>query len=657
MFRVVILSLCYIFSNINIIIASNIDYNHNDVLFFDSIANEIEKIQLDKDRIEYTLELLNNYNSKKESDILLNILRKDALKIQDKYYLQQLYFYEIIAGKRDNDLKKAKIYLDKIKSLCGTEDDYILYFNSLSLIVHETVLNRDYEEAYNIIQKGKMLSQELNNKKIDYILIKCLVYFYNDTENFEKLKELLLVTLKDPKLDPINKRELYGYLANAYKMSKEYDKALMSIENSLVYSLNQKNSINYSMIYQSANVNKLGILLLMNDITNAKKVIDIIDNKTDTTSMNKVSRFNYMINLAKYNYIIKDYDKALKSLRRLNTKKMYRSPYLTKQYYTASILFAKGEKKEGAALFVKTLEESLEYKTKLIQSQRELSQTNTKIQHMLYEKERNEERKMNTSIFFGTFFLLIIAISIYRFYSVGKELKKTLDATQKAAIIARDNDLEKDNFLQTMTQDIEIPLNNVNKLTELLSNKDAVSEDEKRKYSTQIKQSSKKLLNLITNILELSRLESGMMRYTIDYFDLVTLCKENISKALFKNPLVNINFICSLENLFIKGDNAKFSKLIYSLLTASTNIEKEISMTFTLIAIEKSMFCIKIEGSPLILPFIDAKEQNIQNQINSLFVEIFNGSYYLERNRIVITMPTNNIPDDIIIEIDNTMRA
>ena len=80
-------------------------------------------------------------------------------------------------------------------------------------------------------------------------------------------------------------------------------------------------------------------------------------------------------------------------------------------------------------------------------------------------------------------------------------------------------------------------------------------------------------------------------------------------------------------------------------------------MTFTLIAIEKSMFCIKIEGSPLILPFIDAKEQNIQNQINSLFVEIFNGSYYLERNRIVITMPTNNIPDDIIIESDNTMRA
>ena len=56
-------------------------------------------------------------------------------------------------------------------------------------------------------------------------------------------------------------------------------------------------------------------------------------------------------------------------------------------------------------------------------------------------------------------------------------------------------------------------------------------------------------------------------------------------------------------------------------------------------------------------PLIDNKEQNIQNQINSLFVEIFNGSYYTERDKIIITMPVDCIPDNIIIEEDNTITT
>lgn len=657
MYRALIVLLFFIFGNLNISKAAVDETPQPDVINFDSIRNNILTMPVSDARIDSIVKVLNTYHYIKESDIILSILRTDTPKFNNKDNILQLYFFEILAAKRDHNLQKANKYLDKIKPFCTTEEDYILYFNCLSIIVYETIFDKQFESAYDIIQKGKKLSQSINNKTIDYIITKCLIYLYNDTENFDKAKKLILESVNDPKLDPINKRELYDYLANVYIQNKEYKKALNSIDMSLKYSYDDNNTLNYSTIFQAAHIKKLSVMLYMNDLENAKKEIDIIDNKTDTAHIYRITRFNYIINLVKFNYMLKDYDKALDELKRLNTKKIYTTPYLTKQYYKASLLFIKGEKKEGATLFVKILEESLEFKTALIKSQREVSQANTRIQEMLYAKEQAEEHKMNTSIFFGITILLIFSFSIYRFIVVGKELKRTVDATQKAAFIARDNDTEKDLFLQNMTQDIEVPLSNVNKLTELIANNENVSYDKKKEYSREIKKSSKKLLHLITNILDLSRLESGMMKFTIDYFDLVLICKESINKAIFKNPNAKIEFVCSIDKLKVKGDVSRYNQLVYSLLTASTLVDSEINIKLTLLAIEKSLFSIIVEGSPLVLPLIDNKEQNIQNQINSLFVEIFNGSYYTERDKIIITMPVDCIPDNIIIEEDNTITT
>src|SRR5574344_4880 len=398
MYRALIVLLFFIFGNLNISKAAVDETPQPDVINFDSIRNNILAMPVSDARIDSIVKVLNTYHYIKESDIILSILRTDTPKFNNK----------------------ANKYLDKIKPFCTTEEDYILYFNCLSIIVYETIFDKQFESAYDIIQKGKKLSQSINNKTIDYIITKCLIYLYNDTENFDKAKKLILESVNDPKLDPINKRELYDYLANVYIQNKEYKKALNSIDMSLKYSYDDNNTLNYSTIFQAAHIKKLSVMLYMNDLENAKKEIDIIDNKTDTAHIYKITRFNYIINLVKFNYMLKDYDKALDELKRLNTKKIYTTPYLNKQYYKASLLFIKGEKKEGATLFVKILEESLEFKTALIKSQREVSQANTRIQEMLYAKEQAEEHKMNTSIFFGITILLIFSFSIYRFIVVGK---------------------------------------------------------------------------------------------------------------------------------------------------------------------------------------------------------------------------------------------
>ncbi len=83
---------------------------------------------------------------------------------------------------------------------------------------------------------------------------------------------------------------------------------------------------------------------------------------------------------------------------------------------------------------------------------------------------------------------------------------------KNARIKAEESDRLKMAFLANMSHEIRTPLNSIVGFSELLY--DATEEDEKEQYISIIQKSNEVLLNLVGNILELSKIESGVVDYS-----------------------------------------------------------------------------------------------------------------------------------------------
>lgn len=192
-------------------------------------------------------------------------------------------------------------------------------------------------------------------------------------------------------------------------------------------------------------------------------------------------------------------------------------------------------------------------------------------------------------------------------------------------------DKMKECFLHNITYEIRIPLNTVVGFSELLSSENDLTDEEIEEYSIAVKSNSTKLLKLINNILDLSRLEAGMMRFTVQECDAVQLCRETRMIVDMETPdIVKSTFNTELEMLQIKADSKWFLKLLTSLLSVPQEYKGEKREVEYTLSQEDKYLKIIILRSPLYQCWEDEQEQHILHNINRLYVETFKGSYQVE---------------------------
>ncbi len=96
---------------------------------------------------------------------------------------------------------------------------------------------------------------------------------------------------------------------------------------------------------------------------------------------------------------------------------------------------------------------------------------------------------------------------------------------QEALDMAKSANEAKSHFLANMSHDIRTPMNAIVGFAALLE-KDASQEAKVREYSRKISASSKHLLNLINDVLDMSKIESGKTSLNLEEFDLPELIEE-----------------------------------------------------------------------------------------------------------------------------------
>lgn len=168
------------------------------------------------------------------------------------------------------------------------------------------------------------------------------------------------------------------------------------------------------------------------------------------------------------------------------------------------------------------------------------------------------------------FLITCFLIAIYYIIRIN-HLKRNLEVSGQELFVAKEKAEEanrlKTAFLANMSHEIRTPLNAIVGFSSVLVNDDS-SEEEKSQYCDIIQKNSDLLLHLINDILDISRMESGRIKFVWEECDIVELCQTALTTAEYARRTNAIfQFETPVASLVIKTDAQRLKQVLINLLS------------------------------------------------------------------------------------------
>lgn len=168
-----------------------------------------------------------------------------------------------------------------------------------------------------------------------------------------------------------------------------------------------------------------------------------------------------------------------------------------------------------------------------------------------------------------------------RMNTIEKELEESRRETERSTLIAEAANHAKSDFLANTSHEIRTPMNAILGINDMILNENP--EPESRQAALAIKKSGEYLLNLVNNILDISKIEAGKMDlFETDYHlcELLKECEDFVIEKLGKNN--NIRFILDVdENMseHLNGDVLRLKQALINLLDNAVKYTRKGSIT------------------------------------------------------------------------------
>lgn len=149
-----------------------------------------------------------------------------------------------------------------------------------------------------------------------------------------------------------------------------------------------------------------------------------------------------------------------------------------------------------------------------------------------------------------------------------QNLKVTTQELAQANVRLKELDKLKDEFVSLASHELRTPMAAVSSyLYMALYKSDQRLSDKVGRYLTRAYLSTQRLINLVNEMLNVSRIESGKIEITPVAFDIITLVKEVLEEVTPKSKEKNINLYC-LENKvpMVFGDPDKTHEVLLNLV-------------------------------------------------------------------------------------------
>lgn len=232
-----------------------------------------------------------------------------------------------------------------------------------------------------------------------------------------------------------------------------------------------------------------------------------------------------------------------------------------------------------------------------IQQIRTLNDLNDREKQARLLQTKEEEVVMSQRLLiFSVLILLVLLLVLYilgYFYRRANRLKNEL-LGEKESLVKSEQKLRrmkekaveanqlKTAFISNISHEVRTPLNAIVGFSGLLTD-NSFGEEEKVGFASTINHSSELLMNLINDVLDLSRLEAGNIIFTIRPVNLDEICQKAMEAIAHKvGPDVRLTFDPGASNYMLNTDPYRLQQLLVHLLSNAAKFTRkgEINLAF-----------------------------------------------------------------------------
>ena len=621
----------------------------------DSLVQVLDTIPANKTRLN-VLYLLAYQDPMSPSclNYLDRLLKEAAVQEDIEYQCLAMYAY-VVYYFNHQDGKNTKLWMDKLTEISLKHKYYNTYFSAKRAEILMHIIEHKIE--YSITQAEEMYrlaSQTNNTQGMRYAKL-CLMNAYlmsarykeGENAGFEAYRLLPATASLEERKDilqeislacaSIESEESLKYLKEFEivldKMSRQEAKFKLRIHHTS-YLLLETLYANYYL--QNGHIDEARIhLKKMNEYFSPTDYIPC--------------RGLYYDVYAQYYRITQMYDKALiyadSAINLLSG--VSDNNGLDYRIKRAGILADAGRTDEAIPLLRNLLAKKDTFYQHLSTSQMEEIYEMKKIDELLLEKEKHRSIIQTIELALITIALIILIPATIRIFYVKKRLKKEEEEIKKMTQIAEEANEVKSHFLSNMSYDIRSTLNNVLGFSQLMTqDPNSIETAQWKEYSEIVQTNSTELIQLVNDILDLSRLEAGKTKWQVQEYDIIPLCSDIVSIAQMRNKgKIQIDFKTTIKEQASQLDITRFTQVIVSTLIYPVPCDLQRHVTFSLYCNEQEKLLVfRIINTPLADAEFQIRKTDVRHRINRLTIEYFGGTYTVisnlkEEPTIIITYP------------------
>ena len=607
----------------------------------DSLLKVLQTIPHDTIRLNIISQIIRIEQNNSRCIQYADTLMKEALLLHNDKYAGMSAYYHILYYYNHNDQDSVSKWLNIMRPYVKKSELWDYFFEAKRFQLNLYTNSRQYELAISEAQRMKQQSIQINNKRGIIAAYQCLSNAYVGSQRWDEgikaLEEAYrMLTAKDHPVDRISVLSQLISVTKARKGNQKLLKYIQEQENILHKHIAENPSLKegFTDVYL---FNELFYCYYYLNINAPEQAYPHLIKSKEY--LNKNTYFTYRIlyfdTLAQYNRAIGKYQQALNYIDTTLTmlKKDFPNDYAEQLLEKARIWKQVGQNEKAILFYEQAL--SLKDSVTTVLSNTQMKQIKKKynIEKNELEQERRNNRTQLLYLVFIFAILILLFIFMARLFMIRKALKHSEYEIRKAMEAVRQTNEMKNRFLSKMSYNIRTPLNNVVGFSQLIACEPNINKETRQEYANIIHQSSEKLMKLVNDVLDLSRLEAQMMKFQVQDYDAIELCKEVCYMARVQNEQtgINVDFSTEIDSpIIIHTDTRRLTQALLSALVYPQEHRQERNIRFILNR-EGDVLHFQISNSPLADPAFVSQETIIRHDINLLLLQHFGGNYFVNQ--------------------------
>lgn len=558
-------------------------------------------------------------------------LLKEAQEQKNNKYICKAYMARLVLAYNTFDVEGVNKWYNLLEPIARKEKLYDLMFYGRRGVVDMFNVTGDYEREEKEALKMLEEARALNNDEGMMAAYECLSHAYRSTFRVKEAAQILEKAYDIAYRTRSSILEINNLLIGTYRELKDQANILKWTDSLNSY-LKQRVAKDPSAKVELRGWFLLTYLAYLSYYTEEKDWNHAAINLklAEEYKMEGYGVYENYYHLVRYEYFcaVEKYEQALIEVDMIINLYRELSPvgFGTMNFQKAYILEQLGKIDDALALYGRSFSVIDSIYMVTLNKQTEQLKKDYNTDQLLLRKEKMISDNQTLFLILVAIVIVILVFFVIHAYRVRKGLQKSEGEMRKMAEEMEQANIAKELFLSNISTYISVPLNSVVDGSLKLASDEIQDMNERKQISQTLNKTSAKLLELINNILELSRLEASMMKFKLEDIEIVSFVQGIVRLLASQGKEIEFTLPVAEKVLKVHADIARLQEVFSNVLAAGDG-----AMQVSMQVLEGgASLQIEITGSILATNEKSTQEVAIVNEVNRLLIEYFGGKYIIK---------------------------